>query len=115
MYMLNKSAAFVKLKKPYLDWANYISEKQKYTLETINRENHVFLLPEFDTEEELQDIIKDLYVDIFAIELGSWTNDENSWPKKRDYQTFQKWFDIEIHSMIFDPYEDEIERDEFLV
>ena len=114
MYMLNRAAALIKFKKPYVDWANSIPGAYKVTVERMNRENHVYLLPEHDTPQALELIIQDLYRDIFEIELCSWSKDESQWPKERDYQTFLDWFDVQVHSMVLHPYEEEIEEEEFL-
>ena len=34
--------------------------------------------------------------------LGSWMLDEAVWPAKRTRAMFEKWFDVSIHSMVFD-------------
>jgi len=111
MYLINRAAAVVKLRQPFLDWVNSMPGP-KHTLKAINTENNVFLLPEHDTQQELELIIQDLYRQIFEIEVGSFCRDRSLWPKTRDYKTFRQWFDIQVHSMVFDPYEDEIEKEE---
>ena len=113
MYLLNRSTLIVKLKKPYLDWINYVSAPEKFTLESLNIENNVFLIPEFDTKEQLESIIKSAYTEIFEVELQAWYADESTWPEKRDYKTFKQWFDITVHSMLFDTSEEILERDDF--
>lgn len=52
---------------------------------------------------------------IFEMELSGWSIDENLWPKKRTFKIFREWFEIELHSMVFDSGDDEIEiaDDEF--
>ncbi|MHC4556811.1 MAG: hypothetical protein ACYTFW_18760 [Planctomycetota bacterium] len=112
MYLINKALAVVSLKQPFADWANS-TPGPKFTLESINRESHVFLLPEHDTEQELELIIQDLYRDIFEMEVASICRDEGFWPEI-NYQTFLDWFDIKVHSMVFYPYEDQIKKEEFL-
>jgi len=113
MHLINKTAAVVKPKKPFLDWLNSLPDKPKLTLHALNKENHVFLLPEHDTEQELELIIQDLYPYVFKIEVSSFCRDKTLWPEI-NYQRFLDWFDIQVHSMVFDPYEDETEKEEFL-
>jgi hypothetical protein len=36
------------------------------------------------------------------VELAAWCTDETYWPKKRTYQLFKKFFEIEIHSIVVD-------------
>ena len=115
MYLVNRAIMLVRLKQPFVDWINSIEKPHgKLTVESVNRESHVYLIPEHDTPQELELIIQDLYPDIFKTELASFDRSRRHWPKTRDYQTFLSWFDIEVHSMVFDPYDDEIEKEEFI-
>jgi hypothetical protein len=50
---------------------------------------------------------------MFEIELTSWYQDEAVWPRPRNYRAFRQWFGVELHTMVIDPYEDEIAREEF--
>lgn len=38
----------------------------------------------------------------FEEQLGDWLTDPELWPEKRTPQVFRQFFDVEIHSMIFD-------------
>jgi len=53
------------------------------------------------------------YPDIFEVELQSFCRDESLWPKTLHYKTFLRWFDIQVHSMVFDPYDDEIVQEKY--
>ena len=50
--------------------------------------------------------------DLFEAELWSWRQDEKVWPAKRDWRTFKKWFDVEIHDMVIDVANDPIEEED---
>jgi hypothetical protein len=39
---------------------------------------------------------------IFEEELGGWHRVKADWPQRRDIETFQAWFEIEVHSMVLD-------------
>ena len=113
MYLIDRSAAVITIKQPCLDWINSLEKDiPKFTLESVTRESHVYLLPEYDTEKELEAILKEVYSAIFQLELVAFCNDENQWPEIK-YRKFKEWFDIKVHSMVFDPYEDDIEREVF--
>ena len=77
MYLINRSVAVVKIKQPFLDWINSTDRHSKLTLEIVNRESHIYLLPEHDTEQELEVIIQDLYKEIFELELAGFSKDKN--------------------------------------
>lgn len=113
MYRVERAVLLVKLKQPYLDWTRSLPDAGDFTLERMNRENHAYLIFEHETPQAFEQIVRDLYEEIFEIELGSWCTDTTLWPVKRDYRTFRKWFDLEVHSMVFDPYDEEIEEEEF--
>ena len=113
MYILNRSAVVIKLKQPYLDWANSLPDATPYELDFINRENHVYLIQEYDNDEHLESIVKNMYSYIFEAELDSWYRDTDFWPENRDYRTFKKWFEVMPHSMIFDTLEEDLEGEEY--
>ncbi len=111
MYLINRAVAIVRIKQPCLDWINS-TDGPSLTLKSVNRESHVYLLPEHDTEQERELIIQDLYKEIFELELAGFCRDQSQWPKI-SYQKFLDWFDIEVHSMVFDPYTEKIEKEEY--
>ena len=111
MYLVNRAVAIVRIKQPCMDWINS-TEGPKLSLESVNRESHVYLLPEHDTDQELEVITQELYKEIFELELAGFCRDKSQWPKI-SYQKFLDWFEIEVHSMVFDPYDDEIEKEEY--
>ena len=113
MYRVERAVLLVKLKQPYLDWTKSLPDPGEFTLESLNRENHAYLIPDHDTPQDFEQIMLDLHQEILEIELGSWCTDNTLWPKTRDYQTFRKCFDLEVHSIVLDPYEDAIEEEEF--
>ena len=45
-------------------------------------------------------------------QLSSWTDDEATWPAARDLKTFRDWFRIDIHNVVVDVADDEIEGEE---
>ena len=45
-------------------------------------------------------------------QLGAWTEDEAAWPENRDLKTFREWFRIDIHSVVVDVADDDIEGEE---
>jgi hypothetical protein len=112
MYVINRSVAVIRPKQPYVDWANSVSnDGRTYSLEELSEDCSVILLPEYDSDQHADAILRDLYPRIFEVELYSWSVDSQDWPKKRDFSKFSDWFDVELHSMVFDPSEDDIEKE----
>jgi len=112
MYVINRSSAIIKPQQPFVDWTNSIEDKgRQYSIDDFNTDCSVILLPEYDSDEHAEAILKDLSSHIFEIELSSWITDESAWPNNRTYEMFKEWFDVELHSMVYDPYEDDIEKE----
>ena len=111
MYLIDRAVLLVRLKQPCVEWINS-TDGPKVTLAAVNRESHVYLIPEHDTEKELELIVQDIYREIFEIELAGFWTDRNAWPKI-NYQNFLDFFETEVHSMVFDPYDSEIRKEQF--
>jgi hypothetical protein len=102
MYAVDRSAVVIRMKQPYLDWTNSLPDSDEMTLDELNRDNNVYMIPEYDTRAHLESILQEFCTDIFEEELSSWYRDEEAWPQVRDYPTFKKWFEAEPYSMVFD-------------
>jgi hypothetical protein len=46
--------------------------------------------------------VEDFFEEIFTQELEDWCSDESQWPEKRDFQTFQAWFEVTGQSTVSD-------------
>lgn len=103
MYEVKRVAAVVKPTQKMLDW---IKEKtdtnHKLTLENLRSDCLTLLIPSFKGPKQADAFIKDIFPGIFENELLAWGIQEEHWPKERDYDTFKDWFNIELHSLIFD-------------
>ena len=102
--MLNRSAITVWAKKPLLDWMKQLPDPvdPDTTLEKINQDPSIYLLPEYEFDYEEEDLLEQSYDIIFEMELEGWWENEAGWPKNRDFEMFRKWFDIGFHSIIED-------------
>jgi len=72
----------------------------------------VYLIPDLDEYSHAEKFVKMHCGEIFEYELSSWDEDEENWPADRSYEAFKKWFDFEIHDMVVDLCEIEIDREE---
>jgi hypothetical protein len=103
MAYINRSAAVIKPKQPFLEWLNALPDSdQPLNLAEIQQDCTVLLLPEYDDNMQCMSYIKNHFKIIFEKELDGFCIDPDYWPQKRDYKTFLRWFEIEIHSAIID-------------
>jgi hypothetical protein len=115
MRVVNRTAVTVTGALPYIEWMRATDADFNRGAVTVPRAKaygSVFLLPEFDLEEDLQEWVEDNAPWLFEFQLSAWTEDESTWPQTRDLKTFRAWFRIDIHSVVVDVGDDDIEGEE---
>ena len=114
MYTINRAVAIVKPEQPFLDWLHSIKDEgnEDITLKCLQEDCSVYLLPEADTFEDHQRNVAEIYEDIFEDELNAWYVIDELWPVQRDYDTFKRWFTVEIHTVVYDPWKIPLSREE---
>lgn len=113
MDVINRAVAVIKPRQPYLDWASSLpGPADDVTLDELRTDCTAILIPDFDAPAEAEAFIAAMADDLFEMELDSWDRDPRTWPVNRSYATFREWFDVEIHSIVFDAFGVEITREE---
>ena len=105
---INRNAIVVKLKQPFFDWVNAVEPSFSVTQK---EEGTVYLIREKVSNEAIERWLSRNFDKIFVTELEGWLTIESDWPAKRTYKLFKEWFEVEIHSMIFDLEEFEIVKE----
>jgi len=109
MRPINRFVAIIKPKQPFLDWLKSQPDwDSDTTLEKLRDECNALLVPEYDTNEQAMCYIERNYKTIFELQLFDWYTDESMWPEKRTLKVFRDWFDVEIHSMVYDMVDEHI-------
>jgi hypothetical protein len=108
--LINRNAITIKYKKPFLDW---IAKTGKPFLETGNDDYNIYLIPEVEGDEELEEIILDNWDTIFNEELENWCTDKSLWPQDLSYDLFKEWVIVDYHSVVHDLGYDEVDDPEF--
>jgi hypothetical protein len=115
MRLLNRTAVTVTGAQPYLDWMLHHDadrDRGHITVARAKPYGAAYLLPEFELEEDVQEWVEENAGWLFEFHLSAWTEDESAWPATRDLKTFREWFRIDIHNIVVDMAEDEIEGEE---
>jgi hypothetical protein len=108
MALLNRTVLIIKAKQPMADWLRQLPDLDQKELDRpitpkeINKDNTVFLIPEFDMEPETTAFVQSIKLDLFEEILGGWYAEPSGWPKGRTTQMFDEWFDVEFHTVIED-------------
>ncbi|MBZ5557868.1 MAG: hypothetical protein LAO77_11395 [Acidobacteriia bacterium] len=115
MRVINRIAITITGGQPYLDWTlgtDADTNKGAVTVAHVKTYGSAFLLPEDYAEEDLQEWVEENAEWLFEFQLAEWTEDDSMWPKARDLETFREWFRVDIHSVVVDVAEDDIEGEE---
>jgi hypothetical protein len=115
MRVLNRTAVSVTGAEPYIAWTRGTDSDSEKGLLTVRRAKPygaAFLLPEFELEEDVRDWVEENATWIFEVQLAAWTEDESAWPPSRDLATFREWFRIDVHNVVIDAADDDIEGEE---
>ncbi len=115
MRVVNRTAISLTGDAPFIEWTQRHDadvNKGQLTVARARPYGTVILLPEFELEEDIQEWVEENASWLFELQLESWTDDESAWPADRDLRTFREWFRVEIHSVVVDVAEDDIEGEE---
>jgi hypothetical protein len=121
MRVINRTAVTVVGAEPYLAWtrardAAFAAANDPSSLSVaVPRAKpfgSAYLLPEGVEEEDLLEWVEDNYTTLFESQLSAWTEDESAWPKARDLKTFRAWFRVDLHGVVVDVADDDIEGEE---
>lgn len=115
MRVVNRTAVTIVGAQPYVEWTRNRDAEFNAGQLTVARSKSfgsAFLLPEVDYEEDLQEWVEENFAWIFEFQLSTWTSDESAWPQDRDLAMFRKWFTIDLHNVVVDVADDDIEGEE---
>jgi len=59
-------------------------------------------LPALIDDSEEAELLQQFYDLIFEEQRAGWWTGKSDRPKKRDLATFNKWFEVEFHSLVLD-------------
>jgi hypothetical protein len=115
MRVVNRTAISITGAQPYIDWTRQTDADADKGLLTVARAKpfgSAFLLPEFELEEDIQEWVEENASWLFEFQLSAWSGDESSWPATRDLTTFREWFRVDIHNVVVDVSDEEMEGEE---
>jgi hypothetical protein len=106
---INRIAVMLIPTEACLDWINSCDD-DKMTLDKVQKDPTVFLVPEGREEPESQ--VRRHFKAMFEEELNSWYTDPTLWPKDLSFKGFKKFFTIQVASMVIDLGKGMIVKDE---
>jgi hypothetical protein len=115
MRVINRIAISITGAEPYVNWmrqTDRAADRGTLTVARVRPYGTACLLPEFELEEDVQEWIEENASWLFEFQLAAWTDDESAWPPVRELKTFREWFTVDIHSVVVDVSDDDIEGEE---
>ncbi len=101
---INRSALIVRVKQPFIEWANSIDDGPKAELNTYDPT--LLLVDELAMSAEWHELEKDVWGRVFSYQLAGWHRNPKDWPQNRTLAMFREWFDVELHLGVCDASED---------
>lgn len=101
--MLNRSAVVIGHEPAFYGWLK--SSGVTETAIQARREfadRTLYLIPACHHPEEIDEVVEDLFEEIFGRELEAWQPDRNVWPDTADFDLFTRWFTVEGLSVVQD-------------
>jgi hypothetical protein len=113
MDLINRSAVVVKPAQPFLEWLHRVDPTSaQLTLDDLRREPTIYLIPEWETQEEALEHLREISNEIFEEQLNGWYRVPSVWPSDRGLSSLLLWFECSFHSMVVDLCDEPIEHEE---
>ncbi len=103
---INRAAIVLTQKQPFNDWVRSIDP-------TVNpeeiQEPGLYLIPDFETAEEMEEWIKLSWDLLFSDQMNNWYMDEKLWVNNRSLDLFKKYFSYTLIPLVLDISDDPLE------
>ena len=101
--MLNRSAAVIGPEPAFLKWLQTIGLSAASIRHQVGvADRRVYLIPACADLDEGDEVVGDLFEEIFLRELRAWQADASQWPDTGDFQLFSRWFTVDIVPFVDD-------------
>jgi hypothetical protein len=113
MRVVNRSAAVIRPREPYVNWASSVGDDSKDLEAGIRQQISVYLVPPDPREEQESAPVSQWFAAVFEQELEAWCLDEKTWPQRRDLKMFLEWFEVTTESVVMDLEERPVEHEDW--
>ena len=110
--IVNRSVVIIKAKEPFMQWLKTLPDPMDISLAEVNDDTSAYLLPDYEDDDEQDEILRRFYGHIFEEQLDGWWTDERDWPQNRTLELFAEWFTVEFHSLVIDLVDAPLESEE---
>ena len=113
-FAINRTAVLLVPREPFLEWLNDTDPSEEpLTMEDLFEDNNIFMIPRFDDESRSIKWIERYWDALFEYMLSEWVTEESLWPQERTLDLFREWFDVEIHTLVWDLSDDSLQIEDW--
>lgn len=107
MEQINRAVVVLKPRQTLADWVNRtVPLDTPVTVEELAQDCTAVLVPAtMDLRKEVSEYLDDFKPALFELELDEWNRDPADWPAERTAADFDNWFELEVHSVVYDTME----------
>ena len=107
--MINRAAVILMPKEPFRAWITHDDETgiADSFFEGMQEEPTVYLLPEWEDDEEQGEVLAQCWPLLFESALSGWLVEPSMWPANRTLEMFREWFDVQVMPVVEDLVPDE--------
>lgn len=104
LYEINRFALIIAPTADMIKWVNNLFPDSPEEHQPFGSHDNadVYLLPEFEDIEEAEEWLKENYSRFFEEALIEWTEDEAQWPDDMSWDTFRRFCQYSIQSVVID-------------
>lgn len=94
--MLNRSAVVIGHEPAFYGWLKTTGVTEETIRERLPiADRTVYLIPACHHPDELDEVVEDLFEEVFRRELAAWQPEKQDWPDTADFALFTRWFTVE--------------------
>lgn len=114
LYDINRVALIISPSEALLKWA--IGEEPSLANDVDPEDNSdlssVYLLPDFDDNDEAEDWLEDNFEVILETLLEEWIPDDSLWPERLEFRHLEKYSDYSFSNIVIDTTEEGYDEEE---
>jgi len=115
-FTINRRLALILPKEPFLEWLQQaMPTDPPLTMAQVRDDLDAFLIPDSSIASDADAIrwIEQRWRMFFEEALFGWCMDTDMWPEKLSLSLFRTWFDVEMHSMVWDLSDEPLSREDW--
>lgn len=103
MFEVDRIVTIIRPTNYMLTWLKRLPKAvDSMVLRNLQKDCTALLIPAFDGPKQARAYIEQIYQSIFEAELTSWGIPKSQWPAERSLELFDRFYDVEFHSMVYD-------------